>query len=58
MEIFWSTLKRELVCRCQFAMRDQARAAIFKWIEVFYNCKRFHRAPGFKSPVDFETQLN
>jgi transposase InsO family protein len=58
MESFWSTLKRELVHRCCFATRAQARAAIFEWIEVFYNRMRFHSALGFKSPVDFETQLN
>jgi transposase InsO family protein len=38
--------------------RAEARAAIFEWIEVFYNRERFHSALGFKSPVDFETQLN
>jgi len=32
--------------------------ATFEWIEVFYNRERFHSALGFKSPVDFETQLN
>jgi transposase InsO family protein len=37
MESFWSSLKRELVHRCQFATRAEARAAIFEWIEVFYN---------------------
>jgi putative transposase len=58
MESFWSTLKRELVHRYQFATRDQARAAIFEWIEVFYNRERFYSALGYKSPVDFETQLN
>jgi len=58
MESFWSTLKRELVHRCQFATRDQARAVIFEWIEVFYNRERSHSALGFKSPVDFESQLN
>jgi putative transposase len=58
MESFWSSLKRELVHRCQFATRAEARAAIFEWIEVFYNRERFHSALGFKSPVDFETQLN
>jgi len=51
-------LKRELVHRYQFATRDQARAAIFEWIEVFYNRERFYSALGYKSPVDFETQLN
>ena len=58
MESFWSSLKRELVYRCQFATRAQARAAIFEWIEVFYNRVRLHSALGFKSPVDFEQQLN
>ena len=58
MESFWSSLKRELVHRCQFATRAAARAAIFEWIEIFYNRERLHSALGFKSPVDFETQLN
>jgi transposase InsO family protein len=58
MESFWSSLKRELVHRCKFATRAQAKAAIFEWIEVFYNRTRFHSALGFKSPVDFEQQLN
>jgi len=58
MESFWSSLKRELVHRCQFATRAEAKTAIFEWIEVFYNRERFHSALGFKSPVDFETQLN
>ncbi len=58
IESFWSSLKRELIHRCVFATRAQARAAIFEWIEVFYNRVRFHSALGFQSPVDFETQLN
>jgi putative transposase len=58
MESFWSTMKRELVHRCCFATRAQARAVLFEWIEVFYNRTRFHSALGFQSPVDFETHLN
>ena len=58
MESFWSSLKRELVHRCQFATHAEARAAIFEWLEVFYNRERLHSALGYKSPVDFETQLN
>jgi putative transposase len=58
MESFWSTLKYGLIHRAHFATRAQARAAIFEWIEVFYNRTRFHSAPGYQSPVDFETQLN
>jgi len=58
MESFWSRLQRELVHRRQFATPAEATAAIFEWIEVFYNRERLHSALGFHSPVDFETQLN
>jgi putative transposase len=58
MESFWSTLKCGLIHRTHFTTRAQARAAIFEWIEVFYNRARFHSALGYQSPVDFETQLN
>jgi putative transposase len=58
MESFWSTLKHELVYRNHFLSRTQARQCIFEWIEVFYNRTRLHSSLGFKSPVDFETQLN
>lgn len=58
IESFWSTLKRELVHRCLFATREQARAILFEWIEVFYNRTRLHSALGYQSPVDFETHLN
>ena len=58
MESFWSSLKRELVHRCEFTTRIEARTAIFEWLEVFYNRERLHSALGFQSPVDFETNLN
>jgi putative transposase len=58
MESFWSSLKRELVHRDQFATHQAARTASFEWIEVFYNRERLHSALGFKSPVDFETNRN
>jgi transposase InsO family protein len=58
MESFWSTLKSELVHRQSFATRAQARAAIFEYVEVFYNRQRLHSALGYKSPVDFENQNN
>ncbi len=58
MESFWSTLKKELVYREKFATRAQAQAAIFDYIEKFYNRVRLHSALGYKSPVDFETANN
>lgn len=58
MEAFWSTLKLELVYRCQFATRPQARAALFEYIEVFYNRQRLHSALGYQSPAAFELARN
>jgi len=58
MESFWSTLKHELVYRFNWATRDQATTAIFDYIEGFYNRTRLHSALGFKSPLDYESNLN
>jgi putative transposase len=38
--------------------RDQARAAIFEYLEVFYNRVRRHSSLGFLSPVEFERAHN
>lgn len=58
MESFWGTLKAELIARVRFASRHQAWSAIFDYVQTFYNRVRLHSALGFKSPVDFENQLN
>lgn len=58
MESFWSTLKQELVYRQKFLTRSQASAAIFDYIQTFYNPLRLHSALGYQSPVDFELQNN
>jgi putative transposase len=58
MESFWSTLKQELIYRRHFKTRDEARRAIFDFIEVFYNRRRLHSSLGYRSPIDFETQNN
>jgi putative transposase len=56
MEAFWSTLKLELVYRQGFATRQQARTAIFEYIEIFYNRQRRHSALGYATPAAFEKQ--
>lgn len=58
MESFWSTLKTELVNHERYATREQARASIFEYIEVFYNRKRLHSSLGYVSPETFEAGLN
>ena len=58
MESFWATLKTELVNHEHYATREQARASIFEYIEVFYNRKRLHSSIGYRSPDAFEAGLN
>jgi len=54
MESFFATLKTELIHRSTFLTRDQARAAIFDYLETFYNPVRRHSSLGYLSPNDFE----
>ena len=55
-ESFFSNLKNELVHHCNFVSRDAARAAIFDYIEVFYNRQRRHQTLGYLTPAQFEQQ--
>jgi len=54
MEAFWSTLKWELIYRRDFVDLPDVRAAVFEYIEVFYNRQRLHSALGYVSPHHFE----
>lgn len=53
-ESFFSSLKLELVYLTDFATRQQARSALFDYIEVFYNRRRLHSTLGYLSPVEYE----
>lgn len=54
MESFWSTLKAEMAITRPFQTRDDARRAIFDYIETFYNRSRLHSALDYTSPIDYE----
>ena len=58
MEAFWSTLKLELIYRRPFEDMAQVRAALFDYIEVFYNRQRLHSALGYRTPAAFECASN
>jgi putative transposase len=53
-ESFFHTLKIELVHHCDFEIREEARAAIFEYIEVFYNRQRLHSSNEYEAPLVFE----
>ena len=54
MESLWSILKKELVHGTRFKTREDARLAIFEWIEVCYQRTRIHGSLGYISPETFE----
>jgi putative transposase len=57
MESFFASLKKELIHDADFATRAEARAAIFEYIEVFYNGQRRHSSLGYVSPAEYEQFL-
>ena len=56
-ESFMATIKTELIHRHRFKTKDEARLAVFRYIEGFYNPLRRHSALGHKSPVEYERML-
>jgi len=55
VESFNATIKTELIHRTKWNTREEVRAAVYKWIEVWYNSKRLHSTLGYRSPDDFES---
>ena len=54
MESFFGTLQRELLDRQTWTTRRELAAAIFEWIEAWYNPRRRHTSIGDLSPVIYE----
>lgn len=55
-ESFFSNLKNELIHHCDFQTREEAKAAIFSYIEIFYNRQRIHQTLDYLTPQQFEEQ--
>ena len=53
-ESFFHTLKIEWMGGIIFETREEAKAAIFEYLEVFYNRVRMHSTIGYCSPEQFE----
>ena len=58
MESFFGTLKSEWVYRQTYLTREQARTAIFFYIEAFYNRWRLHSAIDYFSPDAYEQRYH
>ena len=56
-ESFFSRFKAELVENGIFESVEDARSEVFSYIEGYYNRIRLHSSLGYKSPLEFEKQL-
>jgi putative transposase len=53
-ESFFASLKKELTHHEDYQTREEARASIFEYIEVFYNNQRLHSSLGYLTPAAYE----
>jgi transposase InsO family protein len=56
-ESFFSRFKAELIENGIFENIEQARDEIFSYIEGYYNRVRLHSSLGYKSPIEYEQEL-
>ena len=56
VESFFRTLKVELIYTRKFKTREEAKAAIFEFIEVWYNRQRLHSSLDYLTPEEYETK--
>ncbi|CAH9062292.1 hypothetical protein PSECIP111854_02983 [Pseudoalteromonas sp. CIP111854] len=53
-ESFFATIKTRIIKRKIYSTRNDAKAEIFNFIEMFYNPKKHHSHTGSASPAKFE----
>ena len=56
-ESFFATLEVELILEADWRTRNDARPAIFEYIETWYNRERRHSSLGYRSPAQYETEV-
>jgi len=54
-ESFWATLKRELTDDMTWQSKAELEAALFEYIEVYYNRKRLHSSIDYMTPEEYDS---
>jgi putative transposase len=58
IESFFASLKKEQVhLHARFRSREEAKAAVFDYIEIFYNRQRLHSALGYHTPAEARASM-
>ncbi len=50
-------VSRKFVHQLRFHTREEARTAVFEYIEVFYNRQRLHSAIGYRTPAEARASM-
>jgi len=53
-ESFWATLKRELTDDMTWESKAELEAALFEYIEIYYNRKRLHSSIDYITPEEYD----
>ena len=56
-ESFFGTLKEECVGSTVYSSHEEARLALFTYLEVYYNRVRRHSTLGYLSPLVYEQRF-
>ena len=56
-ESFFATIEFELIMKHDWHTREEARRAISRYIEIWYNRQRRHSTLGYVSPAEYERRL-
>src|SRR4051794_23572610 len=54
---FFASLKTEHVHQVRFRTREEAKTAVFEYIEIFYNRQRLHSAIGYRTPAEARASM-
>jgi transposase InsO family protein len=57
MESSFGSLKTERVHLARFRTRREAKAALFEYIEIFYNWRRRHSGIGYRTPAQAYAEM-
>ena len=57
MESFFASLKKEQIHHARFRTREEAKAAVFAYIELFYNRQRLHSSLGYRTPAEARADM-
>jgi len=53
MEAFWGKMKTEWLEGRKFKTLAEAKAAIFEYVEIFYNRQRIHQSNRYLTPDEY-----